>query len=526
MKNISKSFLSFIKSHKVWSIICLVVIVAIAWYGIKKSSENIKYETVTVSRGSLLEIVSVTGNVKPLSDVNLAFERGGRVADIAVSVGDTVYAGQALASVSNADLLANVDQAQANLKKALAQYQDVKTGTRAEEITLQNTQVEKSALDLSQAKISLINAIKDSYTKADDAVKNKMYSLFTDAVKYRAKLAFTTDTFLQEDIEDGKDTIADSLDSWYRTLSALGDSSNLETYYNSAKLNLTEIKKLLDKCAEAVNGLSTDASGITQSQIDTWKLNISSARTSVDLAISSLTSNYDAYKTGTTALKISQDQLLIKKAGSTDGQILSAEATYESAQAGVASAEAELAKSIIRSPITGVVTNIDTKLGEIVSANKNVISVISYGEYEVESFIPEADISKVKINNQARTTLDAYGDSVTFDTSVIKIDPSATVIDGVPTYKVTLKFTNADDRIRSGMTANLDIQTNQKDNVLVIPSRVVTTRDDGKYVSVLNPNDEVELLDKKVVTGLRGSDGNIEIVSGLSEGDKVVSSTI
>ena len=44
-------------------------------------------------------------------------------------------------------------------------------------------------------------------------------------------------------------------------------------------------------------------------------------------------------------------------------------------------------------------------------------------------------------------------------TEVIKIDPAATIIDGVPTYKVTLKFVDQDERIRSGMTANLDILT-------------------------------------------------------------------
>jgi HlyD family secretion protein len=120
------------------------------------------------------------------------------------------------------------------------------------------------------------------------------------------------------------------------------------------------------------------------------------------------------------------------------------------------------------------------------------------------------------------TTLDAYGNSVVFNNSIVKIDPAATVIDGVPTYKVTLKFDVKDDRVRSGMTANLDILTNKKDNVLFLPSRVIVTKDDGKYVSMLDANDKSELIEKKVITGLRGSDGNVEVISGLNEGDKVV----
>jgi RND family efflux transporter MFP subunit len=495
MKNISKSFLGWVKNHKIWSIVIVLIIILIIWSIIKNSSENTIYTEISVTRGSLSEIVSVTGNVKPLSDVNLAFERGGRVANINVAVGDKIYAGEFLASVSNADLLANLDQARASLKKVQASL-----GDNADQVTL----------SYSQAENSLVNTIKDSYTKADDAVRNKIFSLFNNPAKYRARLSFNTDVFTQEDIEEGKDKVVDSLDAWYRSLSKLNNTSDLVAYYNTAKANLFLVKSLLDKCAEAVNGLSSESDSLTQTQIDTWKLNISTARTNINTAIDTLTNSYDQYKVAGLAVKISKNSTLAEEAG------------IEQAQAGVASAEAELAKSIIKSPISGVITSIDTKLGEIVSANKNIISIISYGDYEVEAFVPEADIAKVKIGNVASTTLDAYGSNVDFETRVIKIDPAATMIDGVPTYKVTLKFTNQDERVRSGMTANLDILTNQKMGVLILPNRVITTQDDGKYVSVLDPADQSEVVEKKIITGLRGFDGNVEIISGVNEGDKVV----
>jgi multidrug efflux pump subunit AcrA (membrane-fusion protein) len=356
MKNISNSFLVWVKSHKFWFVIILLVVILLAWYFIKNSSENIKYTEVAVVRGSLSEIVSVTGNVKPMSDVNLAFELGGRVASINVAIGDKVYSGQVLASVSNADLLANLDQAKANLKKVQAGLGD---------------NALKTDLDFSQAQISLTNAIKDSYTKADDAVRNKMYTLFNDPVKYRAVLAFSTDTFLREDIEEGKDDVKDALDVWYRALTKFNNSSVLETYYSEAKINLENIKKLLDKCAEAVNGLTPESAGATQTQIDTWKLNISTARTSINTAIDTLNSSYDQYRSLGLSVKISQNNTLAEEAG------------VEQAAAGVASAEANLAKSIIKSTIDGVITKLDIKVGEILSPNKNVISVISYGDYQV-----------------------------------------------------------------------------------------------------------------------------------------------
>ena len=474
-----------------WSGLGGIVIIGLLLYSAFGGQGSTVPTFVVAEKGDIRQEVSVTGNVKPLTEVNLAFERGGRVASIAVAVNDQVVAGQYLASVSNADLLAALDQARAGLKKAQAGY---------------NNGTDQTTLGFTQAQSSLYNAIKDSYTKADDAVRNKMYTLFTDAARYQAKLSFSTDVFLQEDIEDGKDKVTDTLEAWSRSLGKMTATSSLETYYQTAGTNLEQVKSLLDKCALAVNGL--DSGTYAAASLETWKTNISSARSSVNLAIDNLKTIFDAYKTATLSVKLSGNDLLAK------------EALVEEAQAGVASAEAEIAKTIIRSPLSGVITALDVKLGEIVSANKTVLTVISQGDYEVESFVPEADIAKIKIANSARTTLDAYGDSVIFTTTVIKIDPAATVIDGVPTYKVTLRFDSSDERVRAGMTANLDILTAAKEDVLRVPTRAVYTKDGSKYVKLLTVDNVSQEV--KVEAGLRGSDGMIEILSGITAGDKVV----
>ena len=145
--------------------------------------------------------------------------------------------------------------------------------------------------------------------------------------------------------------------------------------------------------------------------------------------------------------------------------------------------------------------------------------MISTNKYEIEANVPEADIAKIKVGNTADVTLDAYGNDVRFNVKITAIDPAETVIEGVSTYKTTFQFTAEDGRIKSGMTANLDILTDKKENVIAIPSRAVITKGADKIVTVLGNN---ILKEVKVTLGLRGSDGNVEIVSGISEGDKVV----
>ena len=251
----------------------------------------------------------------------------------------------------------------------------------------------------------------------------------------------------------------------------------------------------------------------------------SCARASISLASSNLSTVTNQYQSALSSLNIANSQLTLIKTGATNYQLQAEEATVEQAQANVDSAKAKLAKSIIVSPIKGVITNINAKVGQTIQSGVMAISVISYGEYDVESFVPEADIAKIKIGNIATTTLDAYGSDTFFETQVVKIDPGETVIENVPTYKVTLKFaSSSDNRIKSGMTSNLDILTGQKADVLAVPSRSVYSIDSQKYVKLVDLKNPKNIIETKIETGMRGVDGYVEIISGLKVGDKIVAS--
>jgi HlyD family secretion protein len=188
-------------------------------------------------------------------------------------------------------------------------------------------------------------------------------------------------------------------------------------------------------------------------------------------------------------------------------------------EASVLSAKAELDKTVIIAPISGTVTRQDAKVGQIDSANVILVSLISASNFEIEANIPEADIAKVAVGNTADITIDAYGSDVRFETKVVKIDPAETEIEGVATYKTTFIFTKEDERVKSGMTANIDILTAKKENVILIPTRAVSSKNNEKFVQILTGQGPEDII---ITVGLRGSDGNIEIISGVNEGDKIV----
>ena len=213
-----------------------------------------------------------------------------------------------------------------------------------------------------------------------------------------------------------------------------------------------------------------------------------------------------------------RDALALAQAGSTPEQVAAQAARWRAAEATVQSYAAQLAQTVLRAPFAGVVTRRDARAGELVTAGTPVLALISEAAFEIEAFVPEADIAKLSIGDTASTTLDAYGDAAVFTARLTSIDPAETVVEGVSTYRVVAQFTASDERIKSGMTANLDIETDRRVGVLAIPFRTLTGN--GRQRVRVQRGGTVETV--TVEAGLRGSDGRVEILSGLAEGDVVV----
>lgn len=459
-------------------------------------------------RGDVIQEVSATGKVKPSESVNLAFEKGGRVASINVGVGDRVFAGQKLVILDSSELMAQLAEAEANVKTQEAKLEELRLGTRPEEIDITEAKVR-------EAKESLVDKLKDAYTKSDDAVRNKADQFITDSRTSSPKLNFgVTDSSLKSEVEAARFTLEGLLVSWKSSLDGLLYSSDTRQHVETAKANLVKVRDFLDKVALAINNATPNIT-ISQTILDSYRADVATARTNVNTAINNVSS-------GETNLVVKEKELLLKESGTLPEQITAQEAQVLQVRAKADNVRAQIVKTGIYSPIKGVVTRQDAKVGEIIIAGAALVSVISDAEFEIESNIPEVDIVKIKVGNDAKVTLDAYGNDVEFLAKVIAIDPAETVIEGVATYKVTLGFSGNDGRIKSGMTANIDILSEKKESVIFIPLRAVITRNGNKIVKVFENGDVKEV---EVKTGLKGSDGNVEIMEGLKEGDHAVISS-
>lgn len=509
----------FIK--KPTNIITLIIVVAGIFYFYFSRDKVLDYEFVVVGKGDISQEVSVTGRVKPAESVDLAFEKIGRVSRIYVKVGDKASAGQLLAQLDSSELAAQLNEAEADIKIQKAKLDEFKQGTRSEEIKVKESELKKARQDLDNYYTGAIDVLNDAYVKADDAVRTKTDEIFIND-EINPQLTFSvTESQIEIDVKNLRALSAAELNKWKNELQSMNLTSLPSTIEQMLKNGENHLFVVRDFLAKVLNAVDKSA-GISASTISSYKTNINTGRTNVNTAFT----NISAQEQNIAAQKITvnkiQNELDFKLAGTVSEQIVAQKAQVEKAEAAAENIRAQIFKTIIRSPLNGVVTKQDAKIGEIISANTPVISVISGADFEIETNVPEADIAKIKISDKAKTTLDAYDDGVVFEVKVVEIDPAETIIEGVATYKVVLHFINADNRIKSGMTANIDILTAKKENVIVIPQRAVLTQDGHKIVRISKDDKGNDWIEKEVETGLRGSDGNIEIIKGISEGDKVI----
>ena len=143
---------------------------------------------------------------------------------------------------------------------------------------------------------------------------------------------------------------------------------------------------------------------------------------------------------------------------------------------------------------------------------------MSNGGYEVDGGVSETDVGKIAVGDAVTMTLDAFPNE-TFDGKVFYIAPAETNTQGVISFLVKIAFSKPDPRLKSGLTANIDIQTQQKNGVLILPQYAILQNDKGTFVETL---ENKKIKQNPVVIGISDQKGNVEVMSGVTLGENVL----
>jgi HlyD family secretion protein len=503
-----------------WVMVGAGIVLVTAVLLVQGGSSNAQAEIFSVKTGTVQEGVRVTGKVKAAQALDLSFERNGKVTVVSKHVGDRVVAGDIILKIDNREAAAELAQAQAALQLQQSKLNELIDVMQPEQISLTKAKLASAELELNNARTALVAALQDAATRADDAIHLKIDQMFNNPNSSNPQLAFVSKIAPEKSLESGRVEVEVRLRDLKNTSATIKPTNEVATVSLEMKSDLGEIKLFLDTLDLAVTSLTGNEEYLTPGKVATWKADMLDARTSVNSAITAIFTAENRLALAQNNFDVLSKQLAFDTSSAATRQITAQRAQVAQAQANIAAANVQLTKTTMKAPISGIVTKLDSEVGETVIANEVVVSVISDAQYEIEAYIPEIDIAKVHSGEIATITLDAYESDVTFTARVVRVDPAETVLGGVPTYKTTFQFEGTDNRIKSGMTAHVEIVGQKREQVLYVPDRAITNRNGQKFVTRKKADDTTE--DIVVKTGIRGVEGTVEITEGLSVGDIVI----
>lgn len=229
-----------------------------------------------------------------------------------------------------------------------------------------------------------------------------------------------------------------------------------------------------------------------------------------------------------------------------------AKASLSNARSSVDRAKVSLAYATITSPIDGVVLNRAIEEGQTVAASFNTPEMFTIvndlTRMEIQASVDEADIGQVKLGQRVQFTVDSYPDEK-FEGSVSQVRLKPVTTNNVVTYVVILSAPNPGKKLMPGMTASATIYVEEKADALILSGKALRFTPDSGYLKKISPEQPAGMPSPDMIrgagqlpegmkmvwvkdekAGLRpvpvktGIDNatNVEIVSGLNEGDEVI----
>jgi len=563
-KELSNNFFSrifsYIKRHKILSLVGVIVLSIILYWafgGFSSAAQATKYITTDVSKQTIMVTVSGSGQVSATNSVDIKPKVSGDIIWIGVKDGSEVKKGEALFSIDSTDVQKNIRDAESALREA--EYSLEQNTAQAP------IDYNKKLKTLADSKEDLKNAYDDSFVTVSNAFLN-LPSVMTTA----------------EDILYGTDLSPQSgqwnLDAYRDVFTAQDDKDRIALFGEIAKRdykvardlynsNLTKFKALTlyssnEEIGDILEETSNTATAVAQALkseknlVDTVidlaeqrqvKLNsyISGAQTTLTTKIGIANTQVSALSTQERSVKNLKDTILeteqaisiykINNESGSDPLALQSERnSVQKKRDTLADLKDSLSDYTIRAPFDGIISSISAEKGDSINSGTVFGSLITKQRI-AEISLNEIDAAKIKIGQKVSFTFDAIPD-LSISGKVSAIDSVGAVSQGVVTYTVQMVFDTQDERIKPGMSVSASIIVDMKQDVLAVPNSAIKTQGNISYVQVLGtiPSganaaqgfETKEIPQEKTIEVGIASDTYTEVLSGLTEGEHIISRTI
>ena len=406
--------------------LALVALAATGYVVSTRANSGLRFRTARVDRGPIAVTVSATGNLNAVINVQVGSQVSGQIKDLFVDFNSPVKKDQLIARLDPEPFKAKVDAAKADVESAQATALN------------QRANVGRARADVENARAGVATAEANA-AKAEADVENARAAVATARANVTRDTATRTNAKLQLDR---------NVDLLKKELIAQSDKDQTQMAYDTARAQV-EATQAQERAAGATLRSSEGQLLASQSQIKAAQAQVASAQAALQVA---------------------------------DAQLQAAEATVRNKQAALDQARLDLEHSEIRAPVNGVVISRAIDVGQTVAASLQAPTLFTIAEdltrMQVEAAIDEADVGRLAEGMPATFTVDAFPGR-TFRGQIVQIRKSPVVVQNVVTYTTIIAVANPEGILMPGMTANVRIQVERKDDVLRVPTVALRFRPAG-----------------------------------------------
>ena len=498
--------------RRVGIIIVIVLLVGAGYFVVRQqqlAAEETELEILreaTVERGQVTATVNAIGSIEPESLVSLTFGLGGTIQQINAVRGQTVAAGDVLATLNTDELALAVQQAEDALRiQELSLQQMLDAEPSAATLASGEADIAAAEANVSVAQANLASA--QAAVLQAQAQKAQLLAGATPGQIAQAEANLAAAQLAQKNAEDAHNKTMECFTG------PTGDDvcPALGAPEEAARAALANANASLAAAEASLQDVQTSA---RPADIQLADAAIANAQAGVQAA----QGNVQAAEANLARAQAAYDRLL---EGPSDSEIAVLEAQVAAAQTNLDLAELRLDQSQIVAPIAGTVANVIVNEGELASPGAPAITIVNEEAFHITVSVDEIDIDEIALGQEVAVSVDALPDTAVSGT-ITEIAPTSATSGGVVTYIVTINIDSAQsDKLRPGMSANASIVVDEVEDVLIVPNWAIRlNRETGEaFVNLLQADGTVEEV--VVETGLRNEQFS-EVLSGLSSGDRVV----
>lgn len=450
--------------HKRWTILLLAVLSAVllAGCGLGQEAQPTPVATAPPAVNNPHPLggggVSASGEIVPAEKVQLSFTLPGKVESVGVRVGDTVRAGEVLATLETDSLEAQVAQAGAAVEAAQANLGRLAAGARPEEVASAEEAVALARAQVAQARAAL-EAGEAQSAAAQSAVEAARAALHAAGARHRQVESGASDVELAT-VEAELKLAEAQLRQAQAAYDLVKGSADVQMRPEALALEQTTIvcQAARARYAALLRGASQEDLEAAQAQVESAQAAVAQAENQALAAQALVRQAGSAVEAAQVRQSQAEHHVSLLKAGATAEEIAAAEAQVAQAEAALQAAHASLAQAALAAPFDGTITALEIGPGEAVVPGQMALALADLAHLRAETTdLSERDVARVELGQAVSVYVEPLGEPI--DGRVTSIAPRATTVGGDVVYTVCVELDGQPPSLRWGMSVEVEIDT-------------------------------------------------------------------